>query len=267
VVGNSDWVPAEIDTETPSAARLYDYYLGGGHHFEADRKLAQLVLQVVPETPSMARANRAFLRRATEFCAGQGITQFLDIGCGLPASGAVHEVARALNPDSRVVYVDNEPVAVAHGELMLENVDGAGIVQADLRDPRGVLDNPVTRGLLDLTRPVALLMVAVMHFVSDDDDPAGLLERYRAALPPGSFLAFSHVSGDTLPDVTRAIDLYQNSQNPVYLRSHAEIAAMLTGFDLVEPGLVFLPAWRPCSPADAEDARRCSFYGAVGRRG
>jgi SAM-dependent methyltransferase len=266
VTGRTDWVPAEIDTETPSAARLYDYYLGGGYHFEADRRLAQRIYEVFPETPHMARANRAFLRRATEFCAAQGITQFLDIGCGLPSSGAVHEVAQSIDPDNRVVYVDNEPVAVAHGELILEGTDRAGIVRADLRDPASVLDNPVTRGLLDLNRPVALLIVAVMHFVSDDDDPAGLLARYREALAPGSYLAFSHVSGDALPNVDRAIELYRNTQNPIYLRPRADIEAMLAGFELVEPGLVFVPAWRPHCPAEAANAERCSFYGAVGRR-
>ncbi|HEX4703494.1 MAG TPA: SAM-dependent methyltransferase [Pseudonocardiaceae bacterium] len=266
MAGNIDWIPAEIDTDTPSAARLYDYYLGGGHHFEADRQLAQRIYKVFPEMPYLARANRAFLRRATEFCARNGITQFLDIGCGLPTSGAVHEVAQAINPDVRVVYVDNEPVAVAHSGLILDGNDKAAIVHADLRDPDAVLGHPEARRLLDLSQPIAVLVVAVVHFVPDADEPAAVLARYRDAMAPGSFLAFSHVSGDTLANVAKAAELYRNSQNPAYLRTKAEIAAMLTGFELVEPGLVFVPEWRPNSPEDAVDAQRCSFYGAVGRR-
>jgi hypothetical protein len=266
VAGNTDWVPAEVDTDTPSAARLYDYYLGGGYHFEADRQLAQRIYEVFPEMPYLARANRAFLRRATEFCARQGVTQFLDIGCGLPTTGAVHEIAQAVNPDAKVVYVDNEPVAVAHSELILEGNDNATVLQADLRDPDTVLNHPETRRMLDLSKPIALLVVAVVHFVPDSDDPAGVIARYREALPAGSYLAFSHVSGDTLVNVAKAAELYRNSQNPAYLRTKAQISGMLKGFDLVEPGLVFVPEWRPNSPEDAEDAQRCSFYGAVGQR-
>jgi SAM-dependent methyltransferase len=267
MAGSTDWIPAHIDTETPSAARLYDYYLGGGHHFEADRQLARRIYDVFPEMPYLARMNRAFLRRATEFCARQGITQFLDIGCGLPTSGAVHEIAQAINPDVRVVYADNEPVAVAHSALILEGNDRTAIIRADLRDPAAVLEHPDTRRLLDLSQPIALLVVAVMHFVPDTDDPAGVLASYREVMAPGSYLGFSHVSGDTLENVAKAAELYRNSQNPAYLRTKAEIAAILTGFDLVEPGLVFVPEWRPSSPQDAVDAQRCSFYGAVGRRG
>lgn len=265
MVGSTDWIPAEIDTTTPSAARLYDYYLGGGHHFESDRALAERIYAVFPQMPHLARVNRAFLRRATEFCARQGITQFLDIGCGLPTSGAVHEIAHGIAPDAHVVYVDNEPVAVAHSELILDGNENAAVIQADLRDPDGVLNHPTTRRLLDLSKPVALLVVAVVHFVADGDEPARVLARYREALAPGSFLAFSHVSGDTLANVSKAAELYRNSQNPAYLRTKAEIGAMLSGFDLVDPGLVFVPEWRPYTPEDAEDAQRCSFYGAVGR--
>lgn len=266
MAGTADWIPAEVDATTPSAARLYDYYLGGGYNFEADRVLAQRIYRVFPEMPYLARVNRAFLRRATEFCARQGISQFLDIGCGLPTSGAVHEVAQGINPDAHVVYVDNEPVAVAHSELILEHNENATVIQADLRQPDTVLNHLQTRRLLDLREPIALLVVAVVHFVPDSDDPAKVLARYREVLAPGSFLAFSHVSGDTLPNVAKAAELYRNSQNPAHLRTKAEIASMLEGFELVEPGLVFVPEWQPYSADDAVDAWRCSFYGAVGRR-
>lgn len=265
MAGSTDWIPAEIDMSTPSAARLYDYFLGGGYHFKADRKLAERIYQVFPEAPYLARENRAFLRRATEFCARQGITQFLDIGCGLPTTGAVHEIVQAANPDAHVVYVDNEPVAVAHSELILEHRQNAAVIQADLRDPETILNHPTTRRLIDLSRPVALLVVGVMHFVPDADNPAGILAKYRKALAPGSFLAFSHSSDDSQANVSKAVELYRNSQNPAYPRTRAEIGAILTGFELVDPGLVFVPEWRPYAPEDAVDADRCSFYGAVGR--
>lgn len=266
MAGTTDWIPDEVDLTTPSAARLYDYYLGGAYNFESDRALAKRIYQVFPEMPYLARVNRAFLRRATEFCAHQGIRQFLDIGCGLPTSGAVHEVAQAIDPGAHVVYADNEPVAVAHSELILEGNENATVIRADLRDPDAVLNDPRTRRLLDLGEPIALLVVAVVHFVPDSDNPARVLARYRELLAPGSFLAFSHVSGDTLPNVAKAAELYRNSQNPAYLRTKAEIAAILAGFELVEPGLVFVPEWRPHAPEDAVDAGRCSFYGAVGRK-
>jgi hypothetical protein len=267
-VGSTDWIPAEVDTETPSAARLYDYYLGGGYHFDADRKLAQRIYEVLPETPYMARMNRAFLRRATEFCTRHGIRQFLDLGCGLPTTGAVHEIAQAIDPTASVMYVDNEPVAVAHSELILERNDNTAVLHADLRDPEYVLNHPITRTMLDFSQPIALLTVAVLHFVSDTDDPARIIGRYRDEMAPGSYFVMSHGTGDTLGEQGRSVvELYRNSQNPGYLRTKAEVAAMLAGFDLVEPGLVFVPAWRPNSPEDAEDAERSSFYGAVGRRG
>lgn len=265
-MGNTDWVPAEIDTETPSAARLYDYYLGGGYHFESDRKLAQRIYEVLPDMPYLARVNRAFLRRAAMFCARQGITQFLDIGCGLPTTGAVHEVVGAVNPDAKVVYVDNEPVAVAHGELILEGNENATVLQGDLRRPESVLDHPRTRRMLNLDQPVAVLTTAVMHFVTDEANPARLVARYREAMAPGSYLVLSHATADGQDDIEKVVELYRNSQNPGYLRTREQVTAMLEGFDLVEPGVVFLPEWRPESPEDAVNPERSSFYGVVGRR-
>ncbi|WP_438388810.1 SAM-dependent methyltransferase [Actinopolyspora saharensis] len=259
------WVPAGVDVEVPSAARLYDYYLGGNYNFPADRQLARRIYEVFPQMPHLARVNRAFLRRSVRYLASCGIRQFVDLGCGLPTAGPVHEVARDIEPDSRVVYVDNEPVAVAHSRLLLREVEGTAVLQADLTDPAAVLDSPVTRELLDLEQPVAVLMVAVLHFVSDRQDPAGILQGYRRRLTSGGYLVLSHVSGDTLPDVEQAAELYRNSQNPAYLRTRGEIAGMLSGFELVEPGLVFVPEWRPEVPEEAEDAASCSFYGAVGR--
>jgi SAM-dependent methyltransferase len=258
---NSPWVPSGVDTKTPSAARLYDYYLGGTHNFAADRELAQRIYEVFPQMPYLARVNRDFLRRAVRYLSQQGIRQFVDIGCGLPTAGPVHEIA----PQARVVYADNEPVAVAHSEILLRDNERTTVLQADLGDPDGILDDDRTRSLLDFDQPVAILMVAVMHFISDERDPGGILRSYRHRLKPDDYLVFSHVSGDTLPNVEQAAKLYKNSQNPAYLRSYGEIASMLSSFTLVEPGLVFVPEWHPDNPEDAEGAADCSFYGAVGQ--
>ncbi|MGH3491646.1 MAG: SAM-dependent methyltransferase [Sciscionella sp.] len=259
------WVPADVNIELPSAARVYDYFLDGGHNFKVDRDFARRVIQTLPEAPMLARLNRKFLARATEYCVAAGIDQFLDVGCGLPTVGAVHEVAQRANPEARVLYADNEPVAVMHCEQLLRGNDKANVIQADLRWPASVLDNPVTVQTLDLSRPVALLIVSVMHFIPDADDPAAILARYAALLPAGSMLVFSHVSADSLGSLDDAATVYEGNQNSGHPRPKAAIERMLAGYDLVDPGLVFLPEWRPEAPVSAEEARRCSFYGAVGR--
>jgi O-methyltransferase involved in polyketide biosynthesis len=260
------WVPPDIDPEIPSAARLYDYYLGGGYNFAADRELANQILQVLPDCLHMARVNRAFLRRAVLFCVKAGIRQFIDIGCGLPTVGPVHVIAQQVDPECRVLYVDNEPVAVAHSELLLDGDDRVGVLNADLRNPDAIVNAELTKELIDFSQPVAILMVAVLHFIADAEDPAGAIGAFRDLMAPGSYFAFSHVTADTVdPSVAaRTVELYKSSQNPIYPRSYAEIAAMLTKFELIEPGLVLVPMWRPDTPQDAEDAGRSSFYGAVG---
>jgi SAM-dependent methyltransferase len=254
----------ELDVTMPSAARLYDYYLGGHHNFAADRRLARRIYEIVPETPYLARMNREFLRRAVRYLAHQGVRQFIDIGCGLPTVGPVHGIAQSIAPESRVVYVDNEPVAVAHSKILLRDNDQAVVLQADLRCPETILDNHATRRLIDFDEPVAILMVAVLHFVSDDHDPVGLLEHYRRRLKAADYLVFSHIDKKPSCGFLRAAALYENTQNPIYLRSRDEIDKMLSGFSLVDPGLVYVPAWRPECPEDAEDAAACPVYGAVG---
>src|SRR5438132_13046061 len=169
------WAPQDIDINLPSAARMYDYYLGGGHNFAADREVAERALAIMPEGRQLAQINRAFLRRAVRFCVAAGLRQFLDLGSGIPTLGNVHEVAQAASPLSKVVYVDIDPVAVAHSRALLESNDLATAVLEDLRKPESVLTNPAVRGLLDLKRPVALLMLSVLHFVQDEDDPAMIL--------------------------------------------------------------------------------------------
>ena len=260
------WAPAELDLDRPNAARMYDYYLGGSHNFAVDRELAGKVLETWPDMPRAAQANRAFLRRAVRFLAAQGVRQFLDIGSGIPTVGNVHDVAQAAAPDARVVYVDNDPVAVAHSRAILAGDAQTAVVEADGRKPEELLAHPAVTGLLDLSRPVGLLMVALLHFVLDEGDPRGILARYAALLAPGSWLVVSHGSADTTPAVTTMERLYERTTTPLQMRSLEEIEVLLGDVELVEPGIEFLPAWRPDHPDDVgPDPSWASGYGAVGR--
>ncbi|MEV6367770.1 SAM-dependent methyltransferase [Micromonospora musae] len=264
-----DWAPETIDIERPSVARMYDYYLGGSHNFAADRAAAQAMVAAVPEAPLMAQANRAFLRRAVQFLTEAGVRQFLDIGSGIPTVGNVHEIARRTAPDSRVVYVDVDPVAVAHSREILAGDDHSVVVQEDLRHPERILAHPDVRGLLDLDEPVAVLVVAVLHFISDDDRPAEILGTLRDALAPGSHLVISQASdeGRGVEERGEAQRVYRRTDNPLWIRSRAELTAFFDGFELVEPGVVWVPQWRPETPENAEDAERAVFLGGVGRLG
>ncbi len=265
VVGNEDWVPTGVDAHRPNIARVYDYLLGGAHNFAIDRELAEKGLALLPNLRDAARFNRAFLGRAVRFCLDRGVRQFLDLGSGVPTVGNVHEVAQRIVPEARVVYVDNEPVAVAHSEMMLAGNDRAGVVGADVRDPDEVLGHSVTRELLDFDKPVGVLMVALLHSIVDADDPAGLVARFRDAVPAGSWLVLSHGTADRGSDRLRQYrELYQDSPTPVVHRTHAEVEALFAGWELVEPGVVFTPEWRP--EADDEpipDPERGFCYAGV----
>ncbi|KAB1943063.1 hypothetical protein F8271_10515 [Micromonospora sp. ALFpr18c] len=264
-----DWAPDTIDIERPSVARMYDYYLGGSHNFAADRAAAQAMVAAVPEAPLMAQANRAFLRRAVHHLTEAGIRQFLDIGSGIPTVGNVHEIAQRIDPESRVVYVDVDPVAVAHSREILAGNDRAVVVQEDLRHPEAILNHPEVRKLLDLSQPVAVMIVAVLHFVSDDDRPAELLATLRDALAPGSYLVLSQASDDgrSADERAEAERVYRRTDSPLWIRSRAELTALFDGFELLDPGVVWVPQWRPDTPDSAEDAERAVFMGGVGRLG
>ncbi|GAA5138721.1 SAM-dependent methyltransferase [Pseudonocardia adelaidensis] len=252
-----------VDPEVPNAARMYDYYLGGSHNFAADRDAAERVKAAVPYAVEIARANRFFLHRAVRFCLGEGIDQFLDLGSGIPTVGNVHEAAQATNPAARVAYVDNEPVTVASATALLEDNPLATVTMADVRDPDAVFAAPGVKDLLDLTRPVALLMVAVLPFVADEDDPVGLAERYRARLGPGSLHVLSHGTTDHDPSDVRAMsDVYRTTANPLTPRTRDQVAAMLRGTELVEPGLVDATEWRP---EDTIGGQHRGMWAAVGR--
>jgi hypothetical protein len=260
------WAPAELDLDRPNAARMYDYYLGGSHNFAVDRELAAKVLEAWPDMPRAAQANRAFLRRAVRFLAAEGIRQFLDIGSGIPTVGNVHEVAQAAAADARVVYVDTDPVAVAHSRAILAGDEQTAVVEADGRDPGALLSNPAVTAVLDPAKPVGLLLVALLHFVPDEQDPRSILAGYAAALAPGSWVAVSHGSTDSAPGVAKMEALYQRTATPVRFRSRDELAELLRDVELVEPGVEFLPAWRPDHPDDVgPDATWASGYAAVGR--
>ncbi|MFF5570318.1 MULTISPECIES: SAM-dependent methyltransferase [Streptomyces] len=263
------WAPRSIDISVPSVSRMYDYYLGGSHNFEVDREAARRAMEFMPGLPKVMQANRAFMRRAVRYAAGQGISQFLDVGSGIPTFGNVHEVAQAARPGARVVYVDHDPVAVAHSQAVLEGNDDAGVVAADLRKPQEILRSPEVERLIDLNQPVALLLVAILHFVEDEDDPYGAVAELREALAPGSLLVLTHASYEGIPlppeRAGGAVDVYEDIRNPLIMRSRDEIARFFEGYDMVEPGLVAMPRWRPDTTPEDEDPYAFSGFAGVGR--
>ncbi|MFC7309641.1 SAM-dependent methyltransferase [Streptomyces monticola] len=263
------WAPPGIDITKPSVSRIYDFYLGGSHNFEVDRQAARKAMEFMPGLPKIMQANRAFMRRAVRYAVDQGVTQFLDIGSGIPTFGNVHEVAHREYSGAKVVYVDHDPVAVAHSRAVLDGNDTATVVSADLRKPREILNNPDLTGLLDLERPVALLLVAILHFVEDADDPHAAVAELRDALAPGSLLVVTHASYDgvPLPDEQTAgtVGVYRNIRNPLVMRTRDEIARFFEGYEMVDPGLVQMPHWRPETPPEQEDPFAFSGYAGVGR--
>ncbi|MEV5716473.1 SAM-dependent methyltransferase [Amycolatopsis mediterranei] len=243
-----------IDFDKPNAARVYDYLIGGKLNYAIDREFAERILEVRPEARDLALLNRRWLRRAVRFGAEQGIRQFLDIGSGMPTVGHVHEVVQAIDPEARVVYVDNEPVAVAHSEIVLKDNDNAEMVQADAEFPDTVLEHPTTERLLDFGKPVMVIMAAFIHFIPDSRNPAGLIAAYLGPLVPGSCLALSSGTFEGQgEEVRRAAELYRNSGTDVVARSRAELRALVDGFELVPPGIVFTPEWRPDDPGQIGD--------------
>ena len=259
-------MPDWIETDRPSVARLYDYFLGGHHNFAADRELARKLLEAEPLARYIVAENRAFLGRAVRFLLGAGVRQFVDLGSGIPTQENVHEIARRGDPGARVVYVDNDPVAVAHSKHLLADDPLTTVIKADLRDADAVLAHPDVTALVDFSQPVGLLMVTVLHFVPDSDDPAGIVGRFASALAPGSFLAISHATHEAAPGTAAQVqDLYESTSAAAHTRTHAEIARFFAGFDLVEPGLVYLPLWRPDGPPP-EHPERAWFYAGVGRK-
>ncbi len=258
------WVPADVDLSRPNAARVYDYVLGGANNFEVDREFAKRLTAELPDAQSLAQENRGFLRRTLTYLAEHGIRQFIDLGSGIPTVGNTHEVVQRVDPAAKVVYVDNEPVAVAHSELILAENENAAILRADIRDCAMVLDHAVTRRLVDFDEPVAILAFAVLHFVPDEQEPYRLVARYRDATVPGSYLVVSHVTCDARPEADYLVEQYRRSANPVTERNKADVSRFFTGYDLVDPGVVFTREWRP--EIELEYGHNSLIYGGVGQR-
>ena len=240
-------VPEGVDVTRPSIARIYDYLLFGKDNFAADRAAAERLMDSRLEPRRLALANRGFLRRVVRFLAGQGVSQFLDLGSGLPTSPSVHEVARDVIPDARVVYVDHDPIVVAHNDALLATRDGVTTIRADVRDPHAVLGHDALGTCLDFSRPVAVLLLSVLHFISPEEDASGIIARFRERMAPGSYLAVSIGTSDGADAemLAEATSTYAAARMPFTLRTRAQIMDLFDGFDLVEPGLVSLPEWRP----------------------
>jgi hypothetical protein len=265
--GDAEHRAGRIDPAVPNAARMYDYYLGGSANLAVDREAAELMITMAPDVVFSAHANRAFLGRVVRYLSSRGIDQFLDLGSGIPTVGNVHEIARRTNPAARIAYVDVEPVAVSYGRRLLADEDLVTVTRADIRDPEAVLSAPGVADLLDFDRPVAVLAVAILHVMSDADDPSGFLAAYRAACASGSYLAVSHVSPVTFdPDQLKMSErVYARTPTPVVWRDRDAIAHFLDGYQLVDPGVVLLPQWRPTVPVGEAEASHCNAYGGVGR--
>lgn len=266
---HESWAPPGVDVERPNVARVYDALLGGSHNFAVDRDMASAFAAINPSVRDAARANRAFLGRAVRFLVSAGIRQFLDIGSGVPTLGNVHEIAQGAAPESRVVYVDTDPVAIAHSKSILTGNDRATIIQADLREPEGILAHPEVNRLIDFDEPLALLLVAVLHFITDEERPGELVRRLGDAMVPGSYVAISHATVDgPSTQLAEAVEkLYSRSSAPGRLRDHASVEAFFDGFEILEPGLVHIPLWRPDGPDVLSDHPEQSWgYAGMGRK-
>jgi hypothetical protein len=258
-----------VDPNTPSPARMYDYYLGGDHNFAADREAAEQVIAAVPNARAIARANRAFLGNAVRYLLDQGIRQFLDIGSGIPTVGNVHEIVAHAHPPARVVYVDVDPVAVAHSVNLLHGNPNATAIRADLRYPEAILAHHNVRTLLDLSQPVALLMISMLQFVEDRDAyPA--VTALRDVLAPGSYIALSHVVTGAIAEgnANTVAQIYRRSTTPTgIIRNREQITRFLDGLELIPPGLTWVSQWQPGIPVgDTADDHAIAIAGAVARK-
>lgn len=266
----SNWIPPDVDLDKPSVARIYDYMLGGHHNFEVDRRAGDEFAALFPDLRLTAQVNRAFLRRAASFVSQQGVDQFLDLGSGIPTVGNVHEIVRQYNPDARVVYVDIEPVAIAHADVMLADDPGAAAILADVRRSNDILDHPVTRALIDFSRPVGLIAVALLHYIPDDDETLRLMQTFKDALPSGSYMTIGvWTYDDAPPDVmAKYEELASRLPLPGRPRPYDTVLRYFDGFELLEPGLVHGPNWRPEGPNDplVDDPERGVNWAGVARK-
>jgi hypothetical protein len=262
-----DWPPPEFDTGVPHSARMYDYWLGGKDHFAADRQMGEMFLQRIPTLRTMAKENRNFVGRATAYLADQGVRQFLDIGTGIPTSPNLHETAQAIAPEARVVYVDNDPVVLAHARALMRSTDegATAYIDADLRDPEKILRAPDLLRVLDLSQPVALMVIAVLMLVGDDEDPWAIMARLRDALPSGSYLALTHPTGDFDPVAMGDVTAFAAQGGMTFRpRGRDDVARFFGDWELVDPGVVPVLSWQPSNPVD--DIHSAYYWAGVARK-
>jgi hypothetical protein len=264
-------LPVGVDTSRPHIARMYDYLLGGKDHFAIDRETMEAGLRSWPGARVYARENRKFLARTVDYLAREaGVRQFLDIGTGLPSANNVHEVAQRIAPGSRVVYVDNDPFVIAHARALLTSgpAGRTAYIHEDLRDPEKILGNPAVRDTLDFSQPIALMLVAILHFIPDEDDPARIVATVMSALPPGSYLVSSHVTAELDPDGIHGMErAYRNGGLWAGARSAADFGRLFfTGLELVDPGVVLITDWRAPAGEPQPLPSEVSCNGAVARK-
>jgi hypothetical protein len=263
--------PDDIDITRPNVARIYDYLLGGKDNFTVDREAAKQLIAASPDMAGIVRDNRSFIGRVVRYLADEaGIRQFIDLGGGLPTQTNVHEMAQQVAPDARVVYIDNDPVVWSHGQALLAHGDQVAMARADLREPAAVLRHPEVLALLDLERPVAVVCASVLHFVADSEKPYRILAEYRDHMAPGSYLAISHGTTGTAEDDPNDVagsvtSVYRQASAQLHLRSLAGIQRLFDGFDLVDPGVVWINEWRP-DPGFRSAGQPRSLRGGVGRK-
>jgi hypothetical protein len=260
--------PAGVDVRKPHAARVYDYALGGKDNYAADRALIDKLSAIVPDTLPAAQENRAFLGRAVHFLAEAGIRQFIDIGTGLPTQGNVHEVAHEVAPDAQVVYVDYDPIVLAHSRELLSGTGNAIVIRGDARRPDDILGDPRLRKVIDFEQPVAVVLVGLLHLVADSDDPAAIVDRFRAAMRSGGYLVLCHITGDyhSPEAVAQWIEVFGGMKEPMVPRSHEQVGRYFDGMELVDPGLVRAGEWRPEAPGGAPSPMTGWLLGGVARK-
>ena len=254
----------QFNTAVPNVARIYDYLLGGKDHYAADREAAAKILKLIPDATVACHENRKFLQRVVRYLAEAGIRQFIDIGTGLPTQGNVHEIAQKHAPGASVVYVDYDPVVVSHATALLARDDNVEAIRGDLRRPEEILSSPDLTKLIDLSQPVAILLIAVLHFIRDDEDPPGVLKTLKQAMAPGSYLAISHITGDEMAkeDSLAAQDIYKKASAPVVPRTHGEIIQFFDHLMLIYPNLVNISKW-PVELSVHGSTSRPLFYGGI----
>jgi S-adenosyl methyltransferase len=258
---NEDWRKT-FRPDIPSAARVYDYLLGGKDNYPADRAVAESLIEQLPNVRLAVQWNRAFLRRVVRYLVNEvGIRQIIDVGAGLPTVGNTHEIAQAASAAARVVYVDHDPVVLAHARAMLQGVPNTAIIEQDLLEPHKILADPALERLIDFGEPVAFLFLSILHFVADEDDPAGLIARLTDPFPAGTHVAISHATPDTVPAVRGAERVFDHATEKAHVRTRAEVLRLVAGLKTVEPGLTWPSEWRPdpgeVVPANAADAYYC----------